>query len=100
MNQGKLYRYNPDSESEFPQLVITANQVSPILQKLYDLPLTGHPGIGRTYQNIFQLYYFTGMRGVITVYVKTCAHCQQYKETNSKSPDLLQTLIMNQRNEY
>lgn len=99
MNQGVLYRYNPDSESESPQLVIPADQVTTILKELHDSPLAGHPGIDRTYQKVAQLYYFTGMRRIITDYVKACIYCQRYKATNAKPPGLLQTPVMSQRNE-
>ncbi|PZC79417.1 hypothetical protein B5X24_HaOG216412 [Helicoverpa armigera] len=99
MDQGVLFRYNPDSESESPQLVISASHVPNILKELHDSPTAGHPGIDRTYQKVGQLYYFTGMRRIITDYVKACIHCQRYKATNAKPPGLLQTPVMNQRNE-
>lgn len=99
MDQGVLFRYNPDSECETPQLVIPAGQVADILKELHDSPLAGHPGIDRTYHKVAQLYYFTGMRRKISDYVKSCIHCQRYKATNSKPQGLLQTPVMNQRNE-
>lgn len=99
MDQGVLYRFNPDSESESPQLVIPAGQVSAILKELHDSQTAGHPGIDRTYQKVAQLYYFTGMRRIITDYVLACIHCQRYKANNAKPPGLLQTPVMSQRNE-
>lgn len=99
MDQGVLFRYNPDSESESPQLVIPASHVEEILKELHDSSTAGHPGVDRTYQKVAQLYYFTGMRRIITDYVKACIHCQRYKATNAKPPGLLQTPVMNQRNE-
>ncbi|KAJ0170024.1 hypothetical protein K1T71_014630 [Dendrolimus kikuchii] len=99
MDQGVLFRYNPDSESESPQLVVPAGQIVDILKKLHDSPTAGHPGIDRTYHKVAQLYYFTGMRRIITDYVKACIHCQRYKATNAKPPGLLQTPVMNQRSE-
>lgn len=99
INRGVLYRHNPDSESESPQLVIPADQVISILKELHDSSLAGHPGIDRTYYKVAQLYYFTGMRRIITDYVKACIHCQRYKASNAKPSGLLQTPVMNQRNE-
>ena len=99
MDQGVLYRYNPDSESESPQLVIPACQVAAILKELHDSPTAGHPGNQRTYQKVAQLYYFTGMRRIITDYVSACIHCQRYKANNAKPSGLLQTPVMNQRGE-
>lgn len=75
MDQGVLYRYNPDSDSESPQLVIPANQVAEILRELHDSAIAGHPGVDRTYQKVSQNFYFTGMRRIITDYVKACIHC-------------------------
>lgn len=99
MKQGVLYRYNPDSESKSSQLVIPADQVITVLKAMHDSALAGHPGVDRTYHKLAQLFYFTGMRRVITDYVKACIHCQRYKANNAKPPGLLQTPIMNQRNE-
>ncbi|KAH9645930.1 hypothetical protein HF086_011392 [Spodoptera exigua] len=44
MDQGVLFRYNPDSESESPQLVISAGHVPNVLKELHDSPTAGHPG--------------------------------------------------------
>ncbi|XP_062524529.1 uncharacterized protein LOC134198871 [Bombyx mori] len=99
MEQGVLYRFNPDSDAEAPQLVIPAHQVTDILKELHDAPTAGHAGIDRTYQQVSRLFYFTGMRRIITDYVKACIHCQRYKAANTKPPGLLQTPVMNQRNE-
>ncbi|XP_063361755.1 uncharacterized protein LOC134650752 [Cydia amplana] len=99
VEQGVLYRYNPDSDSETPQLVIPSSLRAEIMKECHDSPVAGHPGVDRTYQKIAELYYFTGMRRIITDYVKACIHCQRYKATNTKPPGLLQTPLMNQRNE-
>lgn len=99
MDQGVVYRFNPDSDSESPQLVVPASQVPVILKELHDSPTACHPGIDRTYQKVAQSYYFTGMRRIITDYVKACIQCQRYKASNAKPPGLLQTPVMNQRNE-
>ncbi|XP_041981036.1 uncharacterized protein LOC121734489 [Aricia agestis] len=99
MDQGVLYRYNPDSDSESPQLVVPADQQEDILKQCHDSAVAGHPGIDNTYRKVSQLYYFTGMRRIITDYVKACVQCQRYKASNNKPPGLLQTPVMNQRNE-
>lgn len=99
LSQGVLYRYNPDSDSEAPQLVIPISLRPEILKECHDSPLAGHFGIDRTYHKIAQSYYFPGMRRIITDYVKACVDCQRYKATNDKPPGLLQTPVMQQRNE-
>lgn len=99
MDQGVLYRFNPDSDSESPQLVVPAGQQEDILKQCHDSAVAGHPGIDNTYRKVSQLYFFTGMRRKIADYVTACVHCQRYKATNKKPPGLLQTPVMNQRNE-
>ncbi|XP_047039644.1 uncharacterized protein LOC124644376 [Helicoverpa zea] len=99
LSLGVLYRYNPDSDSESPQLVIPLSLRPEILKECHDSPLAGHSGIDRTYLKIAQSFYFPGMRRIVTDYVKACVDCQRYKASNNRPPGLLQTPVLQQRNE-
>ncbi|GFW00589.1 integrase catalytic domain-containing protein [Trichonephila clavipes] len=72
MNQGVLFRYAPDSESEEAKLVIHSDERTLILKDHHDSPMAGHYGAVGTYTRIAKNYYWTGMRKYITDYVKNC----------------------------
>ncbi|UYV72093.1 hypothetical protein LAZ67_9001794 [Cordylochernes scorpioides] len=97
MNQGVLYRYVPDSDSEEAQLVIPTHERDMVMNYHHDNPTAGHYGEEGTYQRIAKRYYWTGMRKYITDYVKKCAECCRYKPTNQKPSGLLRTPVYSQR---
>ncbi|GFT21229.1 retrovirus-related Pol polyprotein from transposon 412 [Trichonephila clavipes] len=97
MNQGVLFRYAPDSESEEAQLVIPSHERTLILKTHHDAPMAGHYGAEGTYTRIEKNYYWTGMRKYITDYVKNCPDCIKYKASNQKPSGLLQTPVPAQR---
>lgn len=97
MNNGVLYRYNPDEEEEDPQLVVPSQERLHILKEYHDSPIAGHYGGERTFQRIASRYFWTGMRKYILDYTKSCPDCQKYKVTNLKPAGLLQTPVMSQR---
>ena len=97
MNQGVLYRYAPDSESDEAQLVVPSHERERVLKEYHDDPTAGHYGAEGTYQRVSQRYYFTGMRKFIAEYVKSCNECNMYKPSNQKPSGLLQTPIYGQR---
>ncbi|KAG6438941.1 hypothetical protein O3G_MSEX000349, partial [Manduca sexta] len=99
MNQGVLYRYLPDSDSEQPQLVVPVTMREKILKEFHDAPTAGHQGVERTFNRISRNYYFVGMRKYITDYLKNCEECQRYKASNQKPAGLLQTPVLHQRGE-
>lgn len=99
LQQGVLYRYSPDVDSEEPQLVVPTSLRLEIMKESHDSDLAGHHGVDRTYNRISQGFYFPGMRRAITEYIKTCASCQRYKSSNKKPSGLLQTPVLNQRGE-
>ncbi|GFY18127.1 retrovirus-related Pol polyprotein from transposon 412 [Trichonephila clavipes] len=75
MNQGVLFRYAPDSESEEAQLVIPSHERTLILKNHHDAPMASHYGAKGTYTRIVKNYYLTGIRKYITDYVKNCPDC-------------------------
>ncbi|GFT24533.1 retrovirus-related Pol polyprotein from transposon 412 [Trichonephila clavipes] len=97
MNQGVLFRYAPDSESEEAQLVVPSHERTLILKNHHDAPMAGHYGAEGTYTRIAKNYYWTGMRKYITDYIKNCPDCIIYKASNQKPSRLLQTPVPAQR---
>ncbi|GFW41656.1 transposon Tf2-11 polyprotein [Trichonephila clavipes] len=93
MNQGVLFSYAPDSESEEAQLVIPSHERTLILKNHHDAPMAGHYGAKGIYTRIAKNYYWTGMRKYITDYVKNCPDCIKYKASNQKPSRLLQTPV-------
>ena len=49
--------------------------IGQVLKAAHDL--LGHNGIGRTYAAVKKLYYWKGMKPVITKYIQNCYKCQQ-----------------------
>ncbi|GFT65098.1 transposon Tf2-6 polyprotein [Trichonephila clavipes] len=93
MNQGVLFRYAPDSESEETQLVVASHERTLIRKNHHDAPKAGHYSAEGTYTPIAKNYYWTGMRKYITDYVKNCPDCIKYKAANQKPSGLLQTPV-------
>lgn len=97
LNQGVLYRYVPDTDSEEPQLVVPESLRKEIMFECHDSPTAAHGGIDRTIHRISQRFYFPGMRRFVTEYLKTCIECQRYKPSTLKPAGLLQTPVPSQR---
>ncbi|GFY25989.1 retrovirus-related Pol polyprotein from transposon 412 [Trichonephila clavipes] len=93
MNQGVLFKYAPESESEEAQLVVPSLERTLILKNHHDAPKAGHYGAEDTYIRIAKNYYWTGMWKYITDYVKNCSDCIKYKASNQKPSGLLQTPV-------
>lgn len=97
MANGILYRWDPDQDTEEPQLTIPASLRKELLESFHDSATGGHYGVERTLQKIAAKYYFVGMRRFIADYIKNCVECQRYKATNLKPAGLLQTPAPSQR---
>ncbi|GBN22626.1 Retrovirus-related Pol polyprotein from transposon 297 [Araneus ventricosus] len=52
MNQGILYRYSPDTESEEAQLVVPCHERERVLQQYHDSPTAGHSGSEGTFETL------------------------------------------------
>ncbi|GFV39624.1 transposon Tf2-8 polyprotein [Trichonephila clavipes] len=72
MNQGVLFRYVPDSESEEAHFLVPSHERTLILKSHHDAPMDIHYGAEGTYTRIANNYYWTGMRKYITDYVENC----------------------------
>ena len=45
-------------------------------QKAHDLPMSGHLGIPKTYNNILQHFYWPGLKRDVAKWCKECHTCQ------------------------
>lgn len=97
LNNGLLYRNNPNLDSDDAQLVVPEHEWANVLATYHDNPLAGHYGSDKTHDAIARRYFWNGMRKYIEAYVKKCPDCQRYKISNQKPAWLLQTTVMNQR---
>ncbi|KAL0838547.1 hypothetical protein ABMA28_016655 [Loxostege sticticalis] len=97
MDNGLLYRYNPEKDDEDCQLVAPKAEQEKIISAYHDDPIAGHYGVEKTIGRISRRYYWKGMRTQVENYVKTCVNCQRYKPSNLKPAGLLQTTAINQR---
>lgn len=97
MNQGVLYRYSPEADTEEAQLVVPIQERERVMKEHHDAPSAGHYGIEGTYDRIAKRYYWTGLRRYIAEYIKKCPDCCRYKPSNQKPSGLLQTPIYSQR---
>lgn len=97
VNNGLLYRYNPESDAEDGQLVVPQHEQSDVISVYHDQPIAGHYGAEKTYDRISKRYFWKGMRKDIERYVRNCISCTRYKPSNMKPAGLLQTTAMNKR---
>ncbi|KAF8790279.1 Transposon Ty3-I Gag-Pol polyprotein like [Argiope bruennichi] len=97
MNQGILYRYSPEVETEEAQLVVPVQERERMLQEYHDVPTAGHYGAEGTYNKVACRYYFPGMLKYIAEDVKNCPDCNRHKPSNQKPKGLLRTPVYAQR---
>lgn len=97
MDNGILYRYDPECDVEEPQQVVPRCRVTTIIKEYHDSPLTGHGGVDKTLDRIRKRYFWIGMRKDVTQYIAKCLNCQRFKPTNLKPAGLLQTPIQSRR---
>lgn len=66
--------------------------VSKLLLEYYNTPIGGHSGDFKTYQQIAQEWFWSGMRKKVQQYVRSCAICQENKVSSLSPAGLLQPL--------
>ena len=64
-----------DLDQQYETVVVPRVLIGQVLKVSHDL--LGHNGIGRTYVAVKKLYYWKGMKPVITKYIRDCYKCQQ-----------------------
>jgi len=52
-----------------------------VLQQHHDVPLAGHPGIGKTLELLSRNYWFPGFKSFVKDYVNSCHLCQYSKSS-------------------
>ena len=67
------------------------------MKTYHDESTAGHYGAERTAARICNRYFWPGIRGEISKYVKNCIECQRFKASNMKPAGLLQTSSSKQR---
>ncbi len=72
--------------------VPTAGLQKRCIQEHHDTPYSGHKGVTKTLAALQRLYWWPGMRAMVTSYVTTCASCQRNKVQGKKPIGLLQPL--------
>ena len=70
-----LHRIIKEQDQQYEAIVIPRVMIGQVLKAAHDL--LGHNGIGRTYAAVKKLYYWKGMKPVITKYIRNCYKCQQ-----------------------
>ena len=70
-----LHRIVKDLDQQYETVVVPRVLIGQVLKVSHDL--LGHNGIGRTYVAVKKLYYWKGMKPVITKYIRDCYKCQQ-----------------------
>jgi hypothetical protein len=63
-----------------------------IIQAHHDLPVYGHPGIGKTIQLVKRTHWWPELKRNTTEYVKGCAECQCHKVNNRPTRAPLQPI--------
>lgn len=86
MVEGKL-RYN--GRMVIPK---TSKIIPTLLKSYHDSLVGGHVGEVKTYLRLAGDWYWKGIRGDVTVYVRQCAICQQQKNIPKSPAGLLQPL--------
>lgn len=75
--EDKVYRKKQMSENQFHyRLYIPPSLVPEILQVYHDNPLSGHPGIFKTYKRLYEVAYWPGMWTDVKNFLKRCIVCQ------------------------
>lgn len=97
LEQGVLYRFIPEQDSEEPCLVVPTCLQETILKEYHDAPTAGHYGVELTLSRLTNRYYWLGMRQTVANYIRKCLECQKYKASNQKPEGLVQTPVISQR---
>ena len=91
--QGILYKVMDDE-----QLMMVPHELcQKILVENHDVPSTGHVGINRIVDHIKRNYWWRGIWGDVTAYVRSCPVCQRMKSDNQKKAGELQPILLPER---
>lgn len=79
------------------QLVAHEQRRTKLREEYHDAPTATYYDVEKTIVKIAHRYYWTGMRRLVTEYIRKCVDCQIHKSSNPKPAGLFQTPIQSQR---
>lgn len=84
VNDGLLYRHmhhslNFTDRGKAWKLCVPEPLRQRVLAENHDIPTAGHLGIAKTIARISENYYWPGMNGDISRYLRNCVSCQEHK---------------------
>ena len=68
------------------QIVVPSSYRPHILSLAHDTPMSGHLGINKTYQNIFEHFYWPNLRKNVVEFCRSCHTCQVVGKPNQTLP--------------
>ena len=68
--------------------------IAKVLHEFHSSPQGGHAGTLKTYKRIAEQFYWSGMKKSVEIFVAACVTCQQTKYITTKTPGLLQPLLI------
>ena len=68
-----------------------------LLAEYHDVPLRGHVGVHKVYEQLNRKWYWPRMKETVVEYVRSCPSCQQNKPSNQKPIGLLKPLPIPER---
>jgi len=68
-----------------------------LLSEHHDIPLRGHVGVHKVYEQLSRKWYWKNMKVDVVEYVRSCPACQQNKPSNQRPIGLLQPLPIPER---
>ena len=68
------------------QVVLPQRYRSLVLETAHGIPMSGHLGIGTTYEKVLRHFFWPSMRRNVTDYVRSCLECQQVGKPNQSIP--------------
>ncbi|KAM7300391.1 uncharacterized protein ISCGN_020955 [Ixodes scapularis] len=78
LTNGILFRhYRLPSAKQMEQLIVPSNLRSFVLKMAHEGILSGHQGIKRTTDRVLEEFYWPGVQGDVTRFVKSCDICQR-----------------------
>ncbi|XP_040061524.1 uncharacterized protein LOC120836604 [Ixodes scapularis] len=77
MNGILFRRYRLPSQKEMEQLVVPTGLRTFVLKMAHEGILSGHQGIKRTTDRVLEEFYWPGVQGDVTWFVKSCDICQR-----------------------
>lgn len=60
-----------------------------VLKENHRSRLSIHPGVTKMYQNMKKLYWWSGMKRDVSIYMSRCTTCQQVKDDHQKTAGFL-----------